>query len=143
MPPYVHTAPYIWTPPYVQRVLIGYLFSYIIKCFPTLEGGMGLSDLGDVHMPPIFICSIHLDAPYVWMPPYVWAPLYVWMPPVCLNTPICLDTPILLDAPYIWGHPNIQGASKHTGVPKHMGHENIWRCPNTERATNIWGHLNI
>ena len=28
-------------PPYVQRVLIEYLFCYIIKCFPTLEAGMG------------------------------------------------------------------------------------------------------
>ena len=33
--------PYIWTPPIFQRVLIGYLFCYIIKCFPTLEAVVG------------------------------------------------------------------------------------------------------
>ena len=32
--------PYIWIPPYFQRVQLGYLFN-IIKCFPTLEAVMG------------------------------------------------------------------------------------------------------
>ena len=38
--PYFHTPPHIWMPPYVQRVIIEYLFCYIIKWFPTLETGM-------------------------------------------------------------------------------------------------------
>ena len=116
----VHMPPCSYTPihldaPYVQRVLIGYLFCYIIKCFPTLEAGMvGLSDLGGVHKPPMFICPL-----YVWMPPYVWTPpkcldapecldapcmfgwpLYVWMPPVCL------DVPCMFGCPHMFGHPH-------------------------------------
>ena len=40
MPPYIHTPP-TFEHPLMFRVLIGYLFCYIIKCFPTLEAVMG------------------------------------------------------------------------------------------------------
>ena len=64
--PYVHRLPYIWTPPYVQQILIGYLFCYFIKCFPTLETVMqGVVRLRSVHMPPMFIHPIHLDTPNI------------------------------------------------------------------------------
>ena len=33
-------CPYIWMSPICSEFLIGYLFCYIIKCFPTLEVGM-------------------------------------------------------------------------------------------------------
>ena len=66
-------------PQYVQRVLIGYLFCYIIKYFPTLEEVMGVVRLR--------------GCPYD----------YGNIPPVCLDAPICLDAP------------KCMGASKHTG----------------------------
>ena len=53
-------------PPYVQRILIWYLFCYIIKCFPTLEVVMGV-----VKTKEVSIC------------PHVHTPPYIWMPPIC------------------------------------------------------------
>ena len=48
-------TPYIWTPLYVQQILIGYLFCYNIKMFSYFRDCQwGLSDLGGIHMPPIF-----------------------------------------------------------------------------------------
>ena len=40
--PYVLRPLYIWIPPYVQQILIGYLFCYNIKYFPTLETVKGV-----------------------------------------------------------------------------------------------------
>ena len=127
-------SPYIGTP-HVFRVLIGYLFCYIIKYFSILEAVIGVVRLR--------------GCPYG---PYVNTPLYIWitticsetfnrvfillfhkmfsycrgshrglsdlwcvhMPPssyapICFKSPICLDTPICSDAPKCKGHPNIWG----------------------------------
>ena len=102
MPPYVHTPSIHLEPPYVQGVLIGYLFCYIIKCFPTLEAVMGVVRLkGCPYASCIFGC------------------------------PICLDTPICSDIPNVWGHLNIREAPKHMGAVKIRGCPNIWGHPNT------------
>ena len=66
-------------PLYGQRVFNRVFILLYIKCFPTLEAVMDLSDLG------VSICP------------------YVHMPPVCLDSPICLDAPLFLDAPYTFG----------------------------------------
>ena len=76
-------------PQYVQQVLVGYLFCYFIKCFPTLEAVMGFSDLGGIHMPPMFIYPL-----YVSKPQYLWTPPYVWMPPICLYVPYMFGCPL-------------------------------------------------
>ena len=127
---FIH-PPYIWTPPYVQRNLIGYLFCYIIKCFPTSEAVMGVVRVRWCpYAPYIHIHPIHLDTPIcsesfnrifillyhkmsfyfrgglsdlggIHMPPMFMCPLYVLMPPNVWTTPICSDAP------------KCMGASKH------------------------------
>ena len=112
-PPCSNT-PYILTPPYVQRVLIGYLFCYIIKCFPALEVVMGVVRFRECP----YASYIHMPL-YIWMPSYVCTLPYVWTPPICLDAALCLD------APYIWGHLN------------------IWWHPNILGHPNIQGHMNM
>ena len=64
--PYVHRPHIFGYHPYVQQILIGYLFCYLIKCFPTLETVRGgCQTVGGVHMPPMFIDPIHLDTPNI------------------------------------------------------------------------------
>ena len=122
IPIHLDTPMYLDTS-HMFRVLIGYVLCYIIKCFSTLETVMGvLSDLGGIHVPPIFIYPL-----YVSQPPYVWTspiyldapicldiliclmPLYVWIPLVCLDTPVYLDasyilTPHMFRSPYLQMH---------------------------------------
>ena len=107
MPPIIICPPYIWTPPYVQRILIWYLFSYIIKCFPTLEVDMGgSSGLGCVQMPPMFI-----------YPCMFGCCLYVWMPPICLDTP---------DIQTYGGIQTLGGVQTYGGIQTYRGCTNVW-----------------
>ena len=77
-------------PPYVQRVLIGNQFCYIIKMFSYFRGSQGVVRLRG-----------YPYAPYVHIPPVCFDA------PICVDSPLCLDAPICLDAPNVWGHPNI------------------------------------
>ena len=81
--PYVHTPPYIWTPPIhlasFNRVFI-LLFHKLFSYFRGSHGG--LSDLGGIHMPLMFIYC-----------------LYVSKPPYVCTSPICLDVPYMFGCP--------------------------------------------
>ena len=109
---------YIWMPPYVQRVLIGYLFYYIINCFPTLEAIMGVVRLR--------------GCPYA---------SYVDMPPVHLNAPHIFGHSHTFGCPHTFeaskhiGGIQTYGVSKHKGGSKHMGH------PNIKEAYEHRGHM--
>ena len=154
-PMFIHPHTF-WCPinldaPHMFRVLIGYLFCYIIKCFPTLEAVLRVVRLRGCPYTPMFICphifrhlcmfgcphmfwcllydgcSICLHTPYM----YGHSP-YVWLPSICLDVPHvfgCLA--ICLDSPCMCGHPQMYGP------PKVWGHSNIWGYPNMEHP-NIW-----
>ena len=106
-------APYVYIPPYVQRVLIGYLFIYIIKCFPNVEAVMGVVRLRG----------------------FPYAP-YVHILPVCFDAPICVDIPLMFGCPRMFRCPQMYGGIQTMGVSKHMGHPNI--C----RIQTYRGHIN-
>ena len=99
--------------PHMFRVLIGYLFCYIIKCFPTLEAGMGVVRLmGYPYAPYVHMPHVCLDAPYILTPQYVWTlSLYVWMPPMCLDAPYILTPQYVWTlSPYVWMPPGCLNA---------------------------------
>ena len=66
MPPNVHTPHTFGHPHMFREFLIGYLFCYIIKCFPTLEAVMGVITLRGVHAPLCSYAPVCLDASNVW-----------------------------------------------------------------------------
>ena len=56
--PYVNRPLYIWIPPYVQQILIGYLFCTNIKYFPTLETVRGVVRLRSCPYAP-YVHTLH------------------------------------------------------------------------------------
>ena len=144
--------PHIFGHPwYVQRYLIGYLFCYILKCFPTLETVMGGCQTYGVS-----ICPYGDTPSYIWTPPYVQRVLIgyfiylyhkmfsylrgshgglfalgcVHMPPMFIcplyvwTCPICLYAHLMFGCPIHWGTSEHMEMSKHMGASKHT--ESIW-----------------
>ena len=162
MPPLWSYIPHTFgCPPYIQSFNTVFILLYH-KMFSYFRGRHeGLSDLGDVHMPPYVhmphVCLdtlIYLDTPYMFGYPSVClgpAPVCLDAPcmsghPHMFGCPICLDTSLYVwMIPIVWmspmsecpmfGHPPVCLDAHTFGCPHTFGvHLSIWQYPNIQGA---------